>query len=258
MGIFVLLGTALALPMALAWTGRDVTQGDAVRFIYLHVPAAWTMYLSVFAVFIGSVMWLRRRSVFWDMVAEAASEIGVVFALLVLVTGALWGNLTWGTYWEWDARMTSTAVLTILLAGHVALRQATPDVDGRATRSAWLGLALLPNAIIVHYAVDWWRGLHQEATIGPTGAEIQDLQLFTWMFSAVIMTTAWAWLMTHRFRVGFLARQLDVGGVSTALAERRAEADRTWVDQVDRADDLDAATPVQATPVHRSAPEGGA
>ena len=225
LGTVSLIGMALVIPLGLVWTPADRRQGDAVRLLYVHVPSAWLMYLSVIAVVVGGVMYLWKGSQFWDLVGEAGAEVGVLFCSTTLISGMLWGRPIWGAYWVWDARLTSTALLLVLLIGCVALRRTTFDLESRRRRSAWLGLSLLPNAIIIHYAVDWWRSLHQTATIRPTGAEIEGLMLFTWILAGVIFMVIWVWMMIHRFRIAYLTEQLDVYGRSVALEERRAEAE---------------------------------
>ena len=224
LGIISLIGMALVIPLGLVWSPADGEQGDAVRLLYVHVPSAWLMYLSVIAVVVGGVMYLWKGSQFWDLVSEAGAEIGVLFCSTTLISGMLWGRPVWNAYWVWDARLTSTALLLVLLIGCVALRRTTVDLESRRRRSAWLGIALLPNAIIIHYAVDWWRGLHQTATIEPAGAEIQGLMLFTWALAGVVFMVIWVWMMIHRFRIAYLTEQRDVHGRSVALEERRAEA----------------------------------
>ncbi len=224
LGVISLVGMALVIPLGLLWTPADGVQGDAVRLLYVHVPSAWLMYLSVISVVVGGAMYLWKGSQFWDLVGEAGAEVGVLFCSTTLISGMLWGRPTWGAYWVWDARLTSTALLLVLLVGCVALRRATTESQGGRRRSAWLGLSLLPNAIIIHFAVDWWRSLHQTATVRPTGAEIEGLMLFTWMLAGVIFMVIWVWMMIHRFRIAFLTEQLDVHGRSVALEARRAEA----------------------------------
>ena len=237
LGIISLIGMALVIPLGLVWSPADGEQGDAVRLLYVHVPSAWLMYLSVIAVVVGGVMYLWKGSQFWDLVSEAGAEIGVLFCSTTLISGMLWGRPVWNAYWVWDARLTSTALLLVLLIGCVALRRTTVDLESRRRRSAWLGIALLPNAIIIHYAVDWWRGLHQTATIEPAGAEIQGLMLFTWALAGVVFMVIWCWMMIHRFRIAYLTEQRDVHGRSVALEERRAEALAVSTTTEIRADD---------------------
>ena len=106
-----------------------------------------------------------KRTPGWDALGETGAEVALMFSFVTLLTGSLWGRPTWGTYWVWDARLTSTAVLTALLVGYLALRRLDVDPDARSTRAAVLGLLLVPNVIIVNRSVEWWRSIHQDSTL---------------------------------------------------------------------------------------------
>lgn len=224
LGLAILLGLAVLGWLAFVVSGPDTELGETVRLLYVHVPSATTAYLACFTCALGSAMVLWKRSSWWDLVAEAAAEIGAVFAALTLVTGALWGRPTWGTYWTWDARLTTTLMLLLMLVGYLALRSTADDLQVGSRRAAVLGLALVPNVIIVNRSVEWWRTLHQTTTIVRLDPQIEGWQLFTWMFAMVLGIAVFSWLLVHRFRVGWLARQVAEGGLAEALAARRAEA----------------------------------
>ncbi|MGH9016570.1 MAG: cytochrome c biogenesis protein CcsA, partial [Acidimicrobiales bacterium] len=167
-----LIGVAAVLSLAATvWLGRfvtppDVKQGQLVRLVYIHPPIAWVaLYLAFGTAAVGSLLWLwpRTRSRFWDRLAASAMEVGVVFTALTLVTGSIWGRPTWGVWWAWDARLTSTALLLVLQLGYLALRRVPGDVDPRARLCAnghsipWVDLPIL------HFYGDWLRTLHQGA-----------------------------------------------------------------------------------------------
>lgn len=225
------LGTLSAVGvLATGWLGLfasppDVVQQDSVRLIYVHVPAVTWMYVAVFLCAFASFMWLRKRTDGWDVLAASAAEIATVLTGLGLITGAVWGRPTWGVYWVWDARLTSTAILFVLLLGYQALRRYPAEPQSRSRMAAVLGLLLVPNAAIVHYSVDWWRGLHQDATVSKIDVSIEGLMLFTLAVSFVVMGVVCAWLLVHRFRVGWLERQAERHHLDAALADRRADAD---------------------------------
>lgn len=225
-GLVVAGFVALAL-LGLWGTPADRVQGSMVRLIYVHPQAATTAYLGCFLATAGSVMVLWKRSRWWDLVAEAGAEIGAVFCGITLVTGMIWGRPTWGVFWVWDARLTSTAMLMLLLVGYLALRRLPADPDVRSRRSAWLGLLLVPNVILVRQSVEWWRTLHQEPTLSLPGAQIEGLQLFTMMLGFFVFFAAFAWLLIVRFRVGYLAEQVEARDLDAAIADRRAEAGPT-------------------------------
>lgn len=227
LGGLALAGLALLLGYALVWSPADVVQGDAVRIMYVHVPTAILAFAACGITTFASAMWLRRRSEGWWVLGGAAAEVGLVFTAACLVTGSIWGRPTWGTYWDWDPRLTSTALLFILLVGYLALRQVdneSGDAAQRGMRGAMVGLLLFPNVMIVHYSVDWWRSLHQKATITRLDPTIEGTMLFTLMLGIAAFSLLFAWLLIHRFRVGWLEERAAAGGIDQALTERRAEA----------------------------------
>ena len=232
LGAATLAALALTAVMSLVVSPPDEVQGDAVRLLYLHVPTAWVaMYLSFGITTLASALylWRRTRSRFWDLVAGASAEIGVVFLGLTLIVGSIWGRATWGVWWTWDARLTSTAVLFVLYCGYLALRRVPADTEVRARRAAIAALAAFIDVPIVHYAVEWWRTLHQSATFFDekrfTDPTIHGSMAWTLVVGVAAFTLLYAWLLNHRFRVGWLEDQLEAEGLERALAERRAEAD---------------------------------
>lgn len=227
LGGLSLAGLALLLGYALVWSPADVVQGDAVRIMYVHVPTAIVAFVACGVTSLASAMWLRKRSEGWWVLGGAAAEVGLVFTGLCLLTGAIWGRPTWGTYWDWDPRITSTTLLFILLVGYLALRQVdneSGDAAQRGMRGAIVGLLLLPNVAIVHYSVDWWRSLHQPATITRLDPTIEGTMLFTLMLGIVVFSIVFMWLLLHRFRVGWLEERASASGIDQALIDRRAEA----------------------------------
>lgn len=227
LGALSLGGLALLLAYALVWSPADRVQRDAVRLMYVHVPTAIVAFAACGITTLAAAMWLRRRSEGWWVLGGAAAEVGLVFTGLCLATGAIWGRPTWGTYWDWDPRITSTTLLFILLVGYLALRRIdneSGDAAQRGTRSAIVGLLLVPNVIVVHYSVDWWRSLHQPATITRLDPTIEGTMLFTLMLGIVVFGLVFTWLLVHRFRVGWLEERAEHTGLEAALAERRAEA----------------------------------
>jgi heme exporter protein C len=219
LGLLVLYGLVLSPPEPLPPEG----QGDAMRLIYIHVPAAMTMYVPFVLTFVGSLMWLLRKSVWWDTLAGAAAEVGVLLTAICLITGAIWGRPTWGTYWDWDPRLTSTAMMFLMYLGYLAVRRIPADQAVRNRRAAVVGLAAFVNVPIVHFAVDWWRSLHQDATIGSIDVKIDGLQLFTLMLGFVAFSVSVTWLLIHRFRLAWLEDQAEEHLLEAAIAARRQE-----------------------------------
>ncbi len=213
----------LTLLFGLVFSPPEVDQRDAVRLMYIHLPTIAVAYSGFAITLVASVLYLRNGSVFWDLIAGAAAEIAVLFTAFLLISGALWGKPTWGVYWQWDPRLTSTAVMFIMYLGYLALRRLELPAEVRSRRAAILGIISFLNVIIVHYSVQWWRGLHQGQTIG-IDTQLDGLMLFSLFISLVAFMLVGAWLLIHRFRVAWLEREIEVLGFEQALAERRGEA----------------------------------
>lgn len=223
---FVAAGLLVAfLLFALVLSPPEVSQGDAVRLFYIHVPSAIIgLYIAFGITFLGSIIYLRKQSVFWDLMAGAAAEIGLLFCAFTLITGMLWGKPTWGVYWQWDPRLTSTTVSFVLFLGYVAVRRLDLDPITRSKRAAILGIIGFLNVIIVRQSVSWWRSLHQGSTLDPIDTQIDGLMLFSFFLGFVTLSVVFFWLLLHRFRVAWLESQLDNDSLALALAERQAEA----------------------------------
>jgi heme exporter protein C len=160
-----LLLIALGLGLGLFYAPADRYQMDAVRIMYIHVPAAWLGMAGWTGIAIASFMMLVWRHPLAAVAGRALAVPGAVFTALCLVTGSLWGRPTWGTYWEWDGRMTSMLVLLFLYFGYMALSSAERERGGEGRLTAIFGLAGAVNIPIIHYSVVWWRSLHQTQSI---------------------------------------------------------------------------------------------
>ncbi len=231
LGAVAILAAAVMLLLGLVISPEDVVQGDAVRLLYVHVPAIWIAYGSFALTSGASALYLWRGSRradggrHYDRLAGAAAESGVVFTGLTLVTGSLWGKITWGTYWQWDARLTTTVLLFVTYVGYLALRRLPADPRVRGRRSAIMALVSFVNVPIVHFSVDWWRTLHQKASLSVgRRPEITGEMYWTLMYSTLTITVVATWLMIHRYRVIRLEELRDEEGLQQAIALRRAEA----------------------------------
>jgi heme exporter protein C len=225
LGIVALAAVVLATLYGLVWSPQDAEMLDSVRLFYIHVPSASFLYLGCLITTVASGLWLWKRTPGWDALAGASAEIALVFAAITLGTGSLWGRPTWGTYWTWDARLTTTALLTVLLVGYLALRRLDLDVTDRSTRAAVVGLLLVPNVIVVNRSVEWWRSLHQRSTISTLDPQIEGDMLVAVATGFLAVGLVFAWLLVHRFRVAWLEYQADRLDLDVALAARRAEAE---------------------------------
>jgi heme exporter protein C len=225
LGILTLLGFGVLALYALVISPADANQGDAVRIMYVHVPSATFAYMGCFLTTLGSAVYLWKKSQWWELVAYASAEIATLFTAVTLVTGMLWGRPTWGVFWIWDARLTSTAMLLLLLLGYLAVRRLPAEYSVRAKRAAIIGLLLVPNVIIVRQSVQWWRTLHQKPTLfsNGLGSAISGTMLTSLFIGFVVVGLFFTWLLIHRFRVAWLEEQVADQGLDAAIAERRAE-----------------------------------
>ena len=175
--VFLLLGIGLYLSFFVA--PPDYQQGETVRIMFVHVPSAWLAmfgYTLIAIASLGSLIWRHPLA---DVAAKTAAPIGATFTFLALVTGSLWGKPMWGTYWVWDARLTSVLVLFLLYLGLIALWQAIEE-PGRAGRAAAiLALVGFINVPIIKFSVDWWNTLHQPASVFRMGGPTIDASMLT-------------------------------------------------------------------------------
>ena len=221
-GLVALSAVALAGLVAAQWYALATSPAaeayeHSQKIMYVHVPAAWNAFLAFFIVFWGSIVYLWKRTERSDLLAASAAEIGAVFTGLTLVLGSIWGRWAWGTWWTWDARLTSTAVLFIIFVGYLALRAFTEDPDRRGTWSAGVGIFGALNVPIVYMSVRWWRTLHQvqstPETLAPayrTGLRINGLAFL------LVMVVLLAW----RYRAARLERQAEAMQDAAALEGR--------------------------------------
>jgi heme exporter protein C len=222
LGWLAIVGLGLLVVLGLFLTPEDQVQGDAVRPIYVHVPSAWIAYLAFGTTAVCSAMYLWKRTLGWDRFAGAAAELGVLFTGLALVTGMLWGRITWGVFWTWDARLTTTALLFVLFVGYLALRRLPVAPEVRAKRAAILGLVAFIDVPIVHMSVRWWNTLHQDPTILRTDPEIEGLMLFTVIYGVAVFTVVFVWMLLHRQRQLWLEDHRLDADLDRAIALRRA------------------------------------
>jgi len=168
----------LGLCWGLGFAPQDAKQGNSFRIIYIHVPASFLALAGYYVMAIAGAVGLIWKMKLADMVMKSAAPIGAVLTFLALVTGAIWGKPTWGTYWVWDARITSMLVLLFLYLGVIALQYSYSSQDAASKASAVLSLVGMVNIPIIYKSVDWWYTLHQPATIKFTEAPSMHPDMF--------------------------------------------------------------------------------
>lgn len=179
LGISTVIGLLAGLYTGFIYAPADAVQGEVQRLMYLHVPLILISYLAFFVVFVASILYLWRRQRQYDAVAYSSAEIGVLFTALSIAVGSIWGRPTWGAWWTWDARLTTTAILLLVFLGYLMLRTLVDDPSRGATFCAVLGILGFLDIPIIHMSVVWWRTLHQPASIlrpGPSTVAL-DMQV---------------------------------------------------------------------------------
>ena len=196
------LGLVAGLVMGFGVAPREVTQGNVQRIMYVHVPAVWVAYLAFTAGLGASIAYLAWRRPGADRLAHAACEVGTVFLGINIVTGAIWGKPTWGTWWTWDARLTSVAVVFVMFLAYLLLRGAIEDRERGARYAAVLGIVAALNIPLVHFSVYWWRTLHQPPSLLKPGAStIPPVILAALLVNFVALALLGAYFVARRARV---------------------------------------------------------
>ncbi len=201
--------TAIGLVWGLLFSPADWQQGDAVRIMYVHVPAAWLAsagYAALAACSVASLVWRHPLA---DLAAQEIGPVGAAFAALCLITGSLWGKPMWGAWWVWDARLTSVLVLFFLYLGHITLIRAFDNPERGYRAGAILALIGVVDLPIIKFSVDWWNTLHQGNTISLTGAPHMYISmLWPLLFSTLGFTLGFAAIVTARLRAAVMERRI--------------------------------------------------
>ena len=181
----------------------DYQQGETVRIMYVHVPSAWLALSIYIMIGLASIAGLTWRHPLAHMAARAASPLGMMFTILALISGSLWGRPMWGTYWVWDARLTSFLLLFFLYAGHSALLHAFEDKNRGERMAALLALIGLINIPIIKFSVDWWNTLHQPASLLRSDGPAID-PVFLWPLGTMALAFHLYFLLIFLWRMKIL------------------------------------------------------
>lgn len=201
----------------------DRGMGHLQKIMYVHVPAAGAAFVAFVVVFVASVLYLWRRQEKWDLLAAAAAEIGTFMTALTLALGSIWARPTWGVWWTWDPRLTTTAILLMIYAGYIALRSFTEDADRRATWSAAIGILGFVNVPIVYMSVRWWRTLHQ---VQSDTKSMDPLYLKFMLLNLGVFLLATTWYMGRRYYAAKLERAVEAKLEDAAFEARSQKSER--------------------------------
>ena len=208
--VLAAIAIAAGLAWALVFAPPDYQQGESVRIMFIHVPAAWMasfVYLLMAAASVVALVWRHPLA---EIAAQAAAPVGAAFTLVCLATGSLWGRPMWGAWWVWDARLTSVLVLFFLYLGYIALVNAFDDPARGARAGSLLALVGVVNLPIIKFSVDWWNTLHQPASVIRMGGPTIDISMllpllvmaagFMLLFAALLLVRMRTMLNERRIR----------------------------------------------------------
>ena len=203
LGLAAFLTMGVAFYMAMLYAPTELIQGEPQRIFYVHLPMILASYAAFLIVFVASVMYLWKRKTGYDIVARSAAELGVLFTTLVIISGGFWGLATWGTFWQWEPRLTFTFILWLIYVAYLMLRNAADDKERMARYAAVLGIIGFADIPMVFASVYLWRGLHPEPAGMP---KPMAMTLFVAMAAFFLL---FAYLLIQRIRIDRAREELN-------------------------------------------------
>jgi heme exporter protein C len=198
---------AVALFVVFLVAPREAVMGDVQRIFYFHVSAAWVGYLALLVASVGSVLFLVRRQFRWDRLALCSIEIGLVFMTGAIITGSIWAKATWGLWWTWEPRLTTSAVLWAIYGSYMTFRHAVEDRDRRARVAAVYAMLGFTSVPINFMAIRWWRTLHPLVFDGG-GSNLTPAMVVTLIISVATFTLLYSALLSYRLGLERLSEQV--------------------------------------------------
>ena len=207
--ILALISVPIGLYFAFIYAPMEIKMGAIQKIFYFHVASAWVGFFAFFITFIMSTLFLFTKNFKFDDIAEASAFVGVIFCTIVIVTGPLWAKPTWGVYWTWDPRLTSTLILWFVYVSYIMLRQFLEDADRRAKFSAALGIIGFIDVPIVFLSIRWWRTIHPNVVQKGGGGLHPDMK--TAMFVCLgVFTVLYVCMLIKKLRVTWLERRISI------------------------------------------------
>lgn len=203
-------GVAMAVTLFLVFlvAPREAVMGDIQRIFYYHVSAAWTGYLALLVAFLASLLYLLRRERRWDRLALSSVEIGLIFVTEGIITGSIWAKAAWGVWWTWEPRLTTSAVLWLVYASYLTLRQATEEEGRQARFAAVYGVLGFVAVPINFMAIRWWRTVHPLVLAG-TGVHLATSMLAILLLCVAAFTLLYFTLLSYRLRLQRMGEQIQ-------------------------------------------------
>lgn len=200
---------AIGLYTGLVASPPDYYQGEVVRIMYIHVPFAMSAMLAYTVLFSGSLWYLWKRDQVVDNMCHATAGIAVFFTAVALITGSIWAKPTWNTWWTWDPRLVSFAILLVILVGYLMLRTFLEDKEKEATYAAVLAIIGFVDLPIVHFSVEWWRTLHQPLSISTRGVAIAGQMRIPLILMSVGFYLLFTYMLMVRTQMLYLTSLLE-------------------------------------------------
>ncbi|KXS43793.1 MULTISPECIES: cytochrome c biogenesis protein CcsA [unclassified Candidatus Frackibacter] len=207
LGWLAFLVTSVALYMVFEYAPTERVMGHIQRLFYFHVAAAWIAFFAFFVVFVGSIIYLKKRSTFWDNIALASAEIGVAFTTIVLITGPIWARPIWNAWWTWDPRLTTTLILWFIYIAYIILRASADESEKKARFAAIFGIVGFVDVPIVFMSIRWWRTIHPQVIEGG-GMNLAPTMVQTLLVSIAAFTFIYFYLLLRRVKVEVLKNQV--------------------------------------------------
>src|SRR6266446_2364105 len=194
------IGMMTSILMIFLYVPTDAIEGIPQRIFYFHVPIAWIGMLAFGVLAVASIGYLWKKDERWDWLARASAEVGTIFITLALITGSIWGRTTWGTWWTWDARLTTTLILWFIYIGYLMLRSYMGRTHASARAGAVLAIIGIIDVPIIYESVNWWRTLHPAAEVGVPGA-LPPSVVLTLMVSLTVFTVFYCFLLIQLYQL---------------------------------------------------------
>src|SRR5687767_9907646 len=205
-GYFTAAFFLFAQAIAVINSPADRDMGHLQKIMYVHVPSAWLAFAAFGVVLVASLLYIWKRDLKFDLFAASAAEIGTLFTALTIAQGSIWGRPTWGVWWTWDPRLTTTAILLLIFIGYVALRSFTDDEDRRARWSAAVGILGFINVPIVYMSVKWWRTIHQ---VQSTTESMDETFLYGLLINLAAFSFLMVYYVAHRYQTAKIERIVE-------------------------------------------------
>ncbi len=226
-------GVLLVMYLALEWAPLESTEGHVQRIFYVHVPISWCAFVAFFVVFVASIIFLIKRDEKWDWLAVSAAELGLLMTTLSLISGIIWGRPTWGVWWVWDPRLTSTLLMWMIYVAYLMVRAYSSEVGRGSRLAAVIGIIGFADVPVVYYSVVWWQNIHPQPVVQPGDLNLTGSMGIVLLISMLVFTLLLFYLISRRFLLEKSTSELAVMKRTLREQEQDARIARIKIDTVD-------------------------